>query len=134
VTLRGQFGYTGEDTPIFEKFFAGGYQSFRGFRFRGVSPRVYDVTVGGEFLTLGTVEYMVPLMANDSVQAVVFSDFGTVEENVTFRHFRASVGAGLRITVPALGPVPLALDWAVPVADQPYDDRQLFAFYFGVFN
>ncbi|TWU09412.1 Outer membrane protein assembly factor BamA precursor [Symmachiella macrocystis] len=134
VTLRGQFGYTGEDTPIFEKFYAGGYQSFRGFRFRGVSPREFDVTVGGEFLTLGTVEYMVPLMANDSVQAVVFSDFGTVEENVTFRHFRASVGAGLRITVPALGPVPLALDWAVPVADQPYDDRQLFAFYFGVFN
>ncbi len=134
VTLRGEMGFTGEDTPIFEKFYAGGYQSFRGFRFRGVSPREFDVTIGGEFLALGTVEYMMPLMANDAVQAVVFSDFGTVEENVTFRHFRATVGAGLRITVPALGPVPLALDWAVPVADQPQDDRQLFQFYFGVFN
>ncbi len=134
ISLRGQLGFTGDDTPIFEKFFAGGYQSFRGFRFRGVSPREFDVTVGGEFLALGTVEYMHPLLANDSVQAVIFSDFGTVQEDVSFDEFRVTVGAGLRITVPALGPVPLALDWAVPITDQPEDERQLFQFYFGVFN
>ncbi len=134
ITLRGELGFTGSDTPIFEKFYAGGYQSFRGFRFRGVSPRDLNVTIGGEFLALGTVEYMHPLLANDSVQAVVFSDFGTVEENVSFNDFRVTVGAGLRITIPAMGPVPLALDWAIPLADQPRDERQLFQFYFGVFN
>jgi len=134
ISLRGELGWTGEDTPIFEKFYAGGFQSFRGFRFRGVSPREFDVTVGGEFLALGSLEYMHPLMANDSVQAVVFTDFGSVEENVGLSDFRVTAGAGLRITIPQLGPVPLALDWAIPIMDQPQDDRQLFQFYFGVFN
>lgn len=133
-TLRGEMGWTGDETPIFEKFFGGGFQSFRGFRFRGVSPREFNVTVGGQFLALGTLEYMHPLMADDSVQAVVFTDFGSVEENVSLSEFRMTAGVGLRITVPQLGPVPLALDWAFPITDQLQDERQLFQFYFGMFN
>ena len=54
------------------------------------------------------------------------------EDDVAFEDFRASVGAGLRVSVPALGPVPLAFDWAVPIVDQDTDDRQIFSFYIGV--
>ena len=38
VLIRGQVGWSGDDTPIFERFFAGGFQTFRGFAFRGRQP------------------------------------------------------------------------------------------------
>ncbi len=132
LAVGGQVGWTGDDTPIFERFFAGGFQTFRGFDFRGVGPQEVGVRLGGTWMALGTVEYQFPLLANDMLQGVVFSDFGTVEDDVAFEDFRASVGAGLRVSVPALGPVPLAFDWAVPIVDQDTDDRQIFSFYIGV--
>ncbi|MCA9071325.1 MAG: outer membrane protein assembly factor, partial [Planctomycetaceae bacterium] len=132
LTVGGQVGYTGNDTPIFERYFAGGFQTFRGFAFRGVGPQQFDVRVGGQFLALGSLEYMFPLLVNESVQAVAFTDFGTVEEDVGLDQFRMSVGAGLRVSVPALGPVPLAFDWAVPIFDEDTDDRRIFSFYVGL--
>lgn len=132
VNLHGNFGYTTSDTPIFEKFYAGGFQSFRGFAFRGVTPLENGVEVGGQFLLLGSVEYQVPILANEMVKVVAFSDFGTVDEDVTFDNFRVAVGGGLRIQVPGMGPVPVALDWAVPVVKSDFDREQLFSFYIGI--
>jgi outer membrane protein insertion porin family len=40
-------------------------------------------------------------------------------------------GFGLRLNIPAMGPAPLALDFAVPVARAPTDDIQNFSFFFG---
>jgi outer membrane protein insertion porin family len=40
-------------------------------------------------------------------------------------------GFGLRISVPALGPAPIAVDLAVPVAREDTDDIQNFSFFFG---
>jgi outer membrane protein insertion porin family len=129
LTLAGQLGWTDEGTPIFERFFAGGFQSFRGFDFRGVGPRQFGVTTGGRWMTVGTVEYQIPIMPNESIQAVVFSDFGTVENDVGFENFRVTVGTGLRITVPGMGPVPLAFDFAFPVMSEDFDDERVFSFY-----
>ena len=44
---------SGAQTPLYENYFAGGFSTLRGFRFRGASPRVGSVTVGGEFRMLG---------------------------------------------------------------------------------
>ena len=132
LSFGGQLGYTGDDTPIFERYFAGGFQSLRGFAFRGVGPRQFNVNVGGQFLALGSVQYMFPLLANDSLHGVVFSDFGTVNDNVSLDNFRASIGTGLRVTIPAFGPVPLAFDFAIPVAKADGDRTQVFSFYVGV--
>lgn len=132
LMLMGNLGWTGDSTPIYERFFAGGFQSFRGFAFRGVTPIENGVEIGGQFQLLGTVEYMFPVMANEMVKVVGFTDFGTVEEEVTLNNFRVSVGAGLRIQVPGMGPVPIALDWAVPVVKQDFDREQLFSFYIGI--
>jgi outer membrane protein insertion porin family len=131
LSVGGQMGWTGSDTPIFERFFAGGFQSFRGFEFRGVSPRIGDTRIGGEWLAIGTAEYLFPIMANEMLHGVVFTDFGTVEEDVGFDDFRMTAGAGLRVTVPAMGPVPLAFDFAFPIASQDEDDEQVFSFYVG---
>ena len=126
-------GFSGSDTPLFENYFAGGFSTLRGFSFRGASPVVNTVTVGGEFRLLGSFEYMMPLTADDMIRAVGFVDYGTVEREITIEgdNFRVAPGFGFRIAVPALGPAPLAFDFAFPVAMADTDDEQVFSFFFG---
>lgn len=131
VSFSGQGAWTGDDTPIFERFYAGGYSSFRGFQFRGVTPREGNFVIGGNFMALGTAQYEFPITASDSVRGVVFSDFGTVEEDAGFDEFRATAGFGLRLVVPAMGPAPLAFDLAWPITKQPEDQTRVFSFTVG---
>ncbi|MEY3176072.1 MAG: outer membrane protein assembly factor BamA precursor [Planctomycetota bacterium] len=133
LTLAGALGWAGDDTPVFERYYAGGYSSFRGFRFRGVTPRdPTGFSLGGIFQTLGTVEYRLPLTADDMISMVVFSDFGTVDDEVQLSEFRATAGFGARIAIPMMGPVPLAFDFAFPITSEPGDREQVFSFYVGI--
>lgn len=132
VTFAGVLGWSGDDTPVFERYYAGGFQSFRGFAFRGVTPRENNFATGGTFQALGTVEYRVPVTADDMINIVAFSDFGTVDDQVSLSQFRTSVGFGLRVVIPAMGPVPLAFDFAFPIAKQDIDNEQIFSFYVGI--
>ena len=77
---------------------------------------------------------MFPLVASDMIRGVTFVDFGTVEEDVRLdaETFRVAPGAGLRITVPALGPAPIAIDFAFPVAHADGDDIQNFSLFVGL--
>ncbi|MDA0832513.1 MAG: BamA/TamA family outer membrane protein [Planctomycetota bacterium] len=131
LSVNGHLGWTDNDTPVFERYFAGGFQTFRGFAFRGVSPEQTGTKIGGRFLALGGLEYMAPITADDKIQAVAFTDFGSVENTVTLDNFRMSIGAGLRLTVPAMGPAPIALDFAYPILHEDSDERQIFSFYVG---
>lgn len=133
LTFAGNLGWSGDDTPAFERYYAGGFQSFRGFAFRGITPRGEDnISIGGTWQMLGTVEYRVPLTADDMISLVAFSDFGTVQQDVSINNFRVTVGAGLRLTVPAMGPVPLAFDFGFPIRSSPADDERIFSFYVGI--
>ena len=126
-------GVTGAQTPIFENYFAGGYSTLRGFSFRGASPVESDVQVGGEFSMIGSVEYVFPLTADDMLRGVAFVDYGTVERDIEINseNFRVSPGLGIRVAVPALGPAPLAFDFAYPINHADTDDRQLLSFTMG---
>jgi outer membrane protein insertion porin family len=132
VTLSSRVGVTGSDTPIFENFFAGGFSTLRGFEFRGASPVVDNVQVGGRFEWLNTVEYLFPLTADDMIHGVTFVDFGDVEEHFELRQMRVAPGFGLRITVPAMGPAPIALDFAFPIHKADTDFTQIFSFNIGL--
>src|SRR5262249_53194145 len=91
------------------------------------------VGIGGDFMLLGTAEYMFPITADDALRGVVFCDFGTVEQHaVTINNFRVAPGVGLRISIPAMGPAPIALDLAFPVASAPGDEIQNFSFFVGI--
>lgn len=129
-----KFGVTGSQTPIFENYFAGGYSTLRGFAFRGASPKVSDVQVGGELMFLGSLEYVFPLTADEMLRGVAFCDYGTVERDLSIhsQNFRVSPGLGLRVSVPALGPAPLAFDFSVPVNKADTDKTQVFSFFMGV--
>jgi outer membrane protein assembly factor BamA len=148
VTFNGQLGYTGNDTPVYERFYAGGYQSFRGFAFRGISPqqttdgRIVDedstglssspIGVGGNTMAIGSVQYSVPLTADEMIRAVVFTDFGTIEHRSDLEHFRLTAGFGARLTIPAMGPAPLAFDFGFPIVSDELDDERIFTFSVGL--
>jgi outer membrane protein insertion porin family len=76
---------------------------------------------------------MFPLTASDAVRGVAFCDFGTVEEDVRLDGdtFRLAPGFGLRVTVPALGAAPIALDFAFPILEADGDDNRVFSFFVG---
>ena len=131
-------GYIFNDNaaPIFERFYAGGHRTFRGFAFRGAGPRGIradtgtpgDDAVGGDFMLLSTLEYNFPVF-KEFLRGVVFTDLGTVQSDFGLDQWRMTVGTGLRLQVPFItGPVPFALDFAVPLKDREGDDRQIFSF------
>ncbi|RMG14917.1 MAG: outer membrane protein assembly factor [Planctomycetota bacterium] len=147
--LRGELGWQRElkpsdEIPIFERFFAGGPNSVRGFRFRTVGPRENGKPIGGNFLLIGTAEFSFPVF-QDLLRGVLFADAGTVIPEYTpgpsprlgrgvrdyFRdEIRVAAGFGLRIKVPFF-PAPVQLDFAWPLQDKRDDDRQVFSFSVG---
>ena len=128
-------GFAGDNTPIYDRYFAGGFSSLRGFEFMGVSPvdKPTGVLVGGDFELLNSVEYMFPITADDMLRGVFFIDGGTVEPTVNqwTDKYRVSVGFGLRIALPMMGPAPIALDFGFPIVKEPWDQTQVFSFFVG---
>ncbi len=139
MSLSTRFAYTGANTPIYEHYFAGGYSTLRGFSFRGASAHEtppQGLTVGGHFMLLASAEYMFPVTADDLLRVVLFCDTGAVQPDIDDweQRYRVALGFGFRITLPALGPAPIALDFAFPVSKEPGDDEQVFSFFLGFFR
>jgi len=137
LSVRADTGWITGDAPFFERYYAGGLGSIRGFDFRGVSPRSgpFDDRIGGNFSITGSVEVGFPLVT-DVLRGVVFTDFGTVEPDVRIGTLRSSLGAGIRLTLPFPGfeSAPLAVDFAYPVTKDSLDDTQFISFSFGLFR
>ena len=132
ISAKGSLGGIVGDPPVFERFYAGGIGSIRGFRFRGVSPRqgLDDDAVGGDFMLLLSSEYSFPLYG-ENLRGLVFTDMGTVEDNYEITQWRASIGGGVRLHLDFFGPVPLEFDIAVPVLRDADDRDQVFSFFIG---
>ena len=132
-TLSGKAGISGKDTPLFEHYFAGGFSTIRGFDFRGASPVSGGVIVGGELQILTAMEYRFPLSPNDGLFGSFFLDVGTVEETsrITGSDVRITPGFELRISVPAMGPVPIAVGLGFPVQHEDTDNLRAFHFFVG---
>ena len=133
LSASSNVGWLGKDAPVYEHFFAGGFSTLRGFDFRGASPvdLATGAEVGGEFQWLNSVQYLFPITADEMLHGVIFCDFGTVERDVKIRDFRVAPGAGLRVSVPAMGPAPIALDFAYAANHADFDDTQVFSFSMG---
>ncbi len=91
---RGQpgAGRTSGQAPAHERFYAGGFHSLRGFALRNDGPD------GTDFKFLNSIEYQIPLRADDPCFIVNFVDSGTVERNVSNRGLRGA-GQEFRIEV-----------------------------------
>jgi len=112
VEIGHGFGWGGADLPIFERFYLGGPNSIRGFKFRKVSPvDAAGVRIGGDTELLGNAEYIVPLPLN--IRLAGFFDTGNVYGfGVKFdpTDLRYAAGAGVRWLSP-FGPI--RLDYGV---------------------
>ena len=84
---------------------------------------------------INSVEYQLPIKANDQIYLVGFCDTGTVEQSITqLTDYRVSLGVGVRLMVPMMGQVPIALDFGFPVNKAPGDKEQMFNFWVGFFR
>jgi len=116
--------------PIFERFYLGGPNSLRGWKFRQVSP--VDETgfaVGGTTEVLANAEYHIPLPFG--LRLAGFFDVGNVyAQGKVFdpSKLRSDVGAGVRWLSP-FGPI--RLDYGVKLDRHPTEDLGAFQFSVG---
>lgn len=128
LQLWSEVGVIAGNAPVFERFYAGGTGSIRGFEFRGVGERdgVDDTNIGGDFLVLMGAEYSYPLFG-ENVRGHFFLDTGTVGSGT----YRAAIGMGIRLNLNVLGPLPLEFNLAAPISTDGDDDEQVFSFVIG---
>lgn len=134
LSTRAQYIPQGRDaTPVFERYYLGG-QSFRGFRFRTISPRGVQQNgepasdpIGGTWLFFFGPEIHQPLL-DETITLVGFVDTGTVTFDPGFEEYRVSVGFGIRLYIPQLSPAPLAFDFGFPILSQETDRERVFSF------
>ena len=132
---RSQFGWAGANTPVYERFFAGGFQSMRGFEFRGVGPDVNGFNVGGDFMFLNSLEYQIPDPGQRSTLRRRLRRFRHGRKQRRHPATTASPPASASAsTVPMLGPVPIALDFGFPIVTAAGDRTQVFSFWVGLFR
>lgn len=135
VKLELGYLFDEDEAPIFERLYAGGHRTFRGFQFRGIGPRGIrqntltkgDDPVGGDWSFLLGLEYNFPIY-QQVVRGVLFADTGTVQDDLGLDQYRVSMGFGLRLKIPFLGQAPFALDFAVPIVKEDDDETQTVSF------
>lgn len=108
-----------EKIPIYERFFAGGAYTIRGYHERKVGP-IDPVTkdpLGGESMFIANLEYTYPLV--DFLKIAAFFDSGNVwakSSDFCSGGFKSGVGFGLRVKTP-FGPI--SLDYGIPLNKEP---------------
>ncbi|MBT3558908.1 MAG: outer membrane protein assembly factor BamA [Rhodospirillales bacterium] len=136
LSISGKVGVIeglGEDVNLTDRFFVGGY-NLRGFASSGIGPRDTSTndSLGGEWMYTGRAQLRFPTGIADElgVEGRVFTDFGTTSEMANPNSniedsgsLRASVGIGLGWDSP-FGPI--GMDLAVPIAEESYDDNEMF--------
>ena len=110
--------------PIYERFFAGGAYSVRGYEERKVGPvdPVSNDPLGGESVVIGNLEYTYPVFS--FLRAAVFTDTGGVWAkmgDIGKGGIKSSFGLGVRIKTP-LGP--MRLDYGIPLNKEPGQDHR----------
>jgi outer membrane protein insertion porin family len=118
--------------PIYERLFAGGANTIRGYHERKVGP-IDPVThdpIGGETMFVTNFEYTYPLI--DFLKVAGFFDAGNVwkknSEIFQDKLFK-SIGLGLRVKTP-IGPV--SVDYGWPLDVEPGEEGKEGRFHFNV--
>ncbi|MBT8118340.1 MAG: outer membrane protein assembly factor BamA [Gammaproteobacteria bacterium] len=135
--------------PFFERYFAGGIRTVRGFESNSLGPRdpVSGFAVGGNLRVTGGADYIFPIpfveKPPSSLRLSLFLDIGNVYLN-NFHTFdaepgdngfqvdqlRSSYGASL-VWISPIGP--LRFSYAETINDVPGDDLRAFQFSIGSF-
>lgn len=117
--------------PIYERFFAGGGDTIRGYKERRVGPE--DTTsadpIGGGATFIANAEYTFPII--QVIKGAVFFDIGNVwgkAGDLLSGGFKSGFGFGVRVKTP-LGPV--KLDYGIPL-NKTGNEKKKGQFYFSM--
>ena len=103
-----------DDVPLYDRYFLGGANTLRGFRYGDVGPKdIHGQPVGGNTTLNATAEYSVPVV--ERVRAAIFFDIGEVEKDsysFSASDIKSDAGLGVRLNLP-IGP--LRLDYGYPI-------------------
>ncbi len=122
------------ELPFFERFYAGGAHSVRGFRANSLGPREDGVILGGDFRVVGGAELIFPppfSEGSSTVRMSLFWDIGNVFVNASVYNtadLRQSAGVAM-IWLSPIGP--LSFNLAKTLNDQPGDLVEPFQFTMG---
>jgi outer membrane protein assembly complex protein YaeT len=116
---------TGE-IPIFRRFFAGGYNSVRGYRLDYLGPRnASGAPLGGNAVLEGSVEARIPIYKE--FRAVAFLDFGNVyltARDIDVGQLKYSSGFGLRYHT-FIGPIGVDVGFPLNPIDSSKDNYRV---------
>ena len=102
------------DVPLYDRYFLGGANTLRGFRYGQVGPKdIHGEAIGGNTTFNATAEYSVPVV--DRVRVAVFFDIGEVEKDsysFSVSDLKSDAGLGVRLNLPV---GPLRLDYGYPI-------------------
>jgi len=113
VGVGDAFGQS-DDIPLFDRYFLGGLESLRGYKYRSVGPKdEFNEPLGGDSMWFGTAEYSIPIV--ERVRFALFYDIGMVYADpyhFDLRDYADNWGMGIRLNLP-IGP--LRLDYGIPI-------------------
>jgi len=138
LELKGRCGLVtpygdSDEVPIYERFYAGGANTIRGYKERRVGPRDpgSNEPIGGEAILLGNAEVTFPIYEK-VIKGAIFYDAGNVwrrtDDFIAGGNFRSGAGVGVRVKTP-VGPV--RVDYGYPL-NRNYEDPRTGEFYFSM--
>lgn len=131
LIIRGEVGATGLDEvtelPLSQRFFAGGDQSVRGYKYQSLGDvNANGAVVGGNYLLVGSVE----------VDRLIWGDWGLaafVDTGNASSHSDMDLLTGAGVGIRWRSPVGLVrLDLASPLDDPPDGDDSSIRLHFGI--
>lgn len=126
-SLHGRIGYAngidGKVLPVGERFFVGGINTVRGFKFGKAGPvELSGEVLGGNKELFFNIEYLIPLVKEARIKALLFYDYGAAFDDDELIHssaMRKAAGLGIRWISP-VGPLRLEWGWNLsPKPDEP---------------
>lgn len=122
----------GGKLPVYEKFYLGGMDSVRGYRYGDISPLDPETgeRIGGTQMAFVQLENIFPLVKSMGLHGVVFFDMGNVWEGKSCKlsDIRKSVGFGIRWLSP-MGP--LRIEWGYNIDTKPGEEKSNWNFRIG---
>lgn len=124
-----------ENVPLYERFYLGGINSIRAFKYGDVGPKdpkTGDI-IGGNKFGQANLEFLFPIMKKVGLRGVVFFDAGNAfdnDEGFDISKFRTAAGGGLRWQSP-MGP--LRLEWGYNLDKRDDEDQSNWEFSMGAF-
>jgi outer membrane protein insertion porin family len=132
--------------PYSERYFIGGIDTVRGYRYYGIGPErpallnpldpsssTVSIHSGGNKMIIFNAELLFPLIEEAGIKWVFFFDAGQAykeEEWMNLSKIKMGWGFGIRWFTPI---APFRFEWGFPINPAPGEDRMVFEFTIGTF-